>query len=201
MGVFSLRKTLPVPNGAVLVANNSRYARKLPAQIPFLREARLSGITVKGFLRHLVPFTGIYPCRLMTKAARHIRCMVTGHAIAPGSPDSEEVLPKPKAAYAGLLEVLTVINPDAEASRRRGIYQELERHIRTHGGRPVFRYLPTGTAPYAFPFRAEGTSLRKVRQFLVRVGLECHRWPELPESLLPTAQKHYTNVWMVPFLW
>lgn len=201
VGIFSLRKSVPLVNGGALVVNRTSLAARLPAQLPAAEIGGSGSFLLKEILRRAVPWTGITPCRLMTAAARVCRMVRTGHAIAPSPPESEKVLPLPPEPWDGLRARLAGIDIDAEISRRRQLYQALEEEVFDLGGRPVFEELPAHAVPYVLPFRAGDAALAEIRRRLARLGLECHQWPELPDTIRRGAPEWYHNVWMVPFLW
>jgi len=201
LAVFSFRKTLPLMNGAALIANDTLFAAQLPDQLPFTDENPGAGFLFKRRLRNLVPYTGISPCRSATSATRLLRKALTGHAISPSDPDSEARLPLPAAPCKEFRSQMERTNAVAEISRRRDLYVILHDEISRCGGEPVFDGLPEGVAPYAFPFRSEASSLGGIRCYMAQAGLECHLWPDLPDAVTRSGKAHYSNVWMVPLLW
>jgi len=201
LAVFSLRKTLPLANGAALVANDPLFAARLPEQPSFIDENSGAIFLLKRYLRSLVPYTGISLCRSVIAITRLFRRGVTGHAIPPSDPEGEIRLPASSAPCNGLVEQIRKINESEEISRRRNLYLAVCDEISQLGGAPVFNGLPEGVAPYVFPFRSTDESLGKIHHRLAELGLECHLWPDLPDAVAGSAKAHYTNVWMVPFLW
>jgi len=201
LAVFSFRKTLPIANGAALVANDSLIAAQLPDQLPFADENPGAGFLFKRCLRNLVPYTGISPCRSATSATRLLRKVLTGHAISPSDPDNEARLPLPAAPCKEFRSQMERTNAVAEISRRRDLYLILHDEISRCGGEPVFDGLPEGIAPYAFPFRSEASSLGRIRCYMAQAGLECHLWPDLPDAAIRSGKAHYSNVWIAPLLW
>jgi hypothetical protein len=127
--------------------------------------------------------------------------MRTGHAIQPPQSDGETVIPLPREPNRNALDRIMQLDKSAEIGRRRSLYLLLENEIQLQGGVPIFVKLPIGTAPYVFPFRASAEVIVKVRGRLGQIGLECHRWPDLPEAVLAKEKSYYSNVWIVPFLW
>lgn len=200
-GIFSLRKTIPMPNGAALVLNNRNIDCRMAPQIAFSNAPIPASFKLKRVLGRLVPYTGIFLPRLLTTLGRKLRKLRTGHEIAPSPPDAETSLPENAAPCAGLAHFLAQIDVARETERRRKLYLALDKVIRESGGEPVFDVLPEYTAPYVFPFRAQGEVLKAIGQRLGKLGLECHPWPDLPDAVAPAAPEYYKSVWMVGFIW
>jgi len=200
LSIFSLRKTMPIVNGAALVANDPVFAMRLPAHLEE-DEAMPLGFRVKETFRRSVPVVGISGCYMMTIATRLARRMITGYAIQPPQSDAETVIPIPREPNRNSLVRITQLDENAEICRRRSLYSLMENEIILLGGAPIFVKLPIGTAPYVFPFRVSDELIFKIRGRLGQIGLECHRWPDLPDAILRMEKSHYSNVWMVPFLW
>lgn len=200
-GVFSLRKTIPTPNGAALLLNAKGKGWTLPHQLSPSNEPLPNSIKVKRIIGRLVPFTGVRLPVLLTTLGRKMRKFRTGHEIAPTSPDAERTLPGNPAPCSELEEILSMVDHGRETDWRRRLYLALEDPIREAGGHAVFDHLPEFTVPYGFPFRGEGESLDRIRTMLTKLGLECYPWPDLPEEIGPVAPKHYKTVWNVRFIW
>lgn len=202
IGLFSFRKILPLYNGAALVVNDKEWGKLLPDQIPcdYINNSALD-YKIKKLMRGLVPIMGIQPCRIFTCLVRGGRRIFTGTAIPQAGTHAEKRIPLEPEPYDSLYKELAVINVSAEVSRRRNLYLLLDREIQKYGGIPVFDKLLEGVSPYTYPFRADDGKIERIRKFLKTLNLECHRWPDLPTSVLSTAKRHYLNVWMVPFLW
>jgi hypothetical protein len=201
LGVFSLRKTLPVGDGGALAVNDPALVGRLPEALPFLAGRASAGQLYKGLLRRTVPVLGTAACRASTGATRALRRLRTGHAIPPPDPDGETAIGLPPEPHAALLPQLARIDCTAEVERRRALYILLLDQVRDAGGLPIFDSLPPGVSPYVLPFRASAEAAGRVAARLRQLGLECHRWPELPAAVAGIAKPHYLDVWMVPFLW
>jgi hypothetical protein len=201
IGIFSLRKTVPVSNGAALVVNDAALLDLIPAQIEISIQEPPRNQRLKQSLRQTVPVIGIVVCRMMTVITRMARRIKTGHAIQPTPSNSETLIPAQPVISKWALDRISQLDELAEISRRRKLYRLLSEVLSHHGAEPIFRVLPEGTSPYVFPFRAQERSLANIHKRLGKIGLECHRWPDLPEALGRETKEHYSNVWMVPFLW
>lgn len=200
-GIFSLRKTVPLPNGAALLLNPG--GRNWPLPSPILpSDANLSrAFRVKRGLRHLVPLVGVGLPRWVTGLERRLRKLRSGYEIAPPAPDAERVLPENAAPCRELMEMLAEVDVEQEIARRRELYLALDSLIRAAGGEPVFGRLPQHTSPYGFPFYCSESQVGKVKKMLSEIKLECHRWPDLPDEIAPQAPEYYKSVWLVNFVW
>lgn len=201
LGIFSLRKTVPISNGAALVVNDEALQDRMPDQLePDLHEQPVS-LRFKQALRQSVPLVGVGACRVMTATTRIVRRLRTAHAIPPTRKDSEIVIPFQPEPSKWAQDRISQLDENAEIARRRNLYRLLNETLPQHGAVPIFNDLPNGTSPYVFPFRAQEAYMADINKHLDKMGLECHRWPDLPAALGSKVNEHYSNVWMVPFLW
>ena len=201
LGIFSLRKTVPISEGAALVVNDVALQDRMPEQLePNLHE-QPGSLRFKQMLRQSVPMVGINACRMMTATTRIARRIKTGHAIQPTRQDSETVIPDQAEPSKWAQGRISLLDENAEIARRRNLYRLLNEALPPHGAVPIFDDLPDGTSPYVFPFRAQEAFMADINRRLDKMGLECHRWPDLPAALGGVIKEHYSNVWMVPFLW
>ena len=201
LGIFSLRKTLTAPDGAALSVNNDKCVPALAPQLAFDATPAPLSFRIKDGIRPLVPFTGPWPARLATACVRWTRRAGSGHGIPPSAPDAEVRMPARAAPSQALLDVMTHTGVAAECARRRGLYQRLGEVLDPARYPPVFGALPQHVVPYGYPFIADSIAAAAASHTLARLGLECFRWPELPDAIAPAAPLHYRSVWMVSFLW
>ncbi len=189
LGVFSLRKTLPLPNGAALAARPGRF--RLAPQEAFSAPTPAS-YRLKQALRRTAPLLGHKPLGFLTRGLRGLKRIFNGTA-------SEALLFMKESPSCLLSQPLTVADPGLEVERRRGLYLFAERLVGQAGGRAVFEGLPEGVSPYGFPFYAGPEELVEISRALGREGLECFPWPDLPPEL-DMVPEHY-RLWCVRFLW
>ena len=201
LGIFSLRKTISLPNGAALLLNSTQSGIKLSPQEPFSHQPLPRSFRVKQWLRKLTPVLGWRSARLFTSLGRRLRKIRTGYEIAPSSFDAETRMPGSAAPCKELMDILQSVDDEGEAQRRRALYLALEETVKAAGGEPVFEQPHPHVVPYAFPFYASQERVIVVKRALEKLGLECHPWPELPDAVIAQAPEHYKNVWMVNFIW
>ncbi len=196
LGLLSLRKSLPLPNGGALVAADFALAARLPAQVPF--EA-LPGRrpALKAAARPLLALAGAVGAHMGLTAMRSLRGDASGH-VGP-DPDSERVLPAPAAPCLELGRPLVCADPVIEASRRRALWSLCDGLARRAGLAPVFPALPDGVVPYGYAFRAK--DLAAARAVFAAEGLTTLPWPDLPDAVLGSAPEADRSVALVHFLW
>lgn len=199
LGLFSLRKTLPLPNGAALAVTAQR-GWKVPEQGAFGAEADLRRLMKTGS-RLLAGKLGSRRTLQGLTLLRDLRRLRTGSRLPRPDPRSEKELPSPERPCRALARPLTAADPAAEAKRRRALYAFLSPRLDKAGAELIFDALPHGVVPYGLPFRAEGAALTKTVALLESLGLEPSTWPDLPAAVMPTAPDFYKNVRIVHFLW
>jgi len=200
LGIFSLRKTIDMPNGAALLVNTSDNLFKLDPQLAPSSLNEPVAFKIKKALKRTVPWAGVAVIRNVTALTRFIRKVRTGKEIPASAPDAEWILPGEPEPCKGLFEYISGIDIQEEVWRRRYLYTEIDKILRDTVAEPVFDHLPEGTAPYLYPFYVDANSIKIVRNVLYKYGLEMFPWPELPDSLAALAPEYYKSVWGVNFI-
>ena len=199
-GVFSLRKTLRIPDGGALWVGPEYAARELPAQVAFdgtgVNPAQLTKARLRG-----LPLVGEWAYWLSTELARALRRWRTGSDIPAADPASEQALPAAANPWAGLLPALAACAVPAEIERRRAAYVRCAAIGKQVGALPVFATLPPHCAPYAFAFRGDAAALAGMKAHAAHHGFDLVSWPDLPTEIVDQAPEHYRNVFLVNFLW
>ncbi|MBI4424835.1 MAG: DegT/DnrJ/EryC1/StrS family aminotransferase [Elusimicrobia bacterium] len=187
-GIFSLRKTMPLANGAVLaLPPGSRLP--LPDQGAF-QDGEPVRFRAKGAARAFGRVVGYAPLRLLDRLAR-------AGARSGGGGRMEGLLVPP----ALLTRPLTLGDPDLEVARRRALYAWCDERARPLGARPAFAELPAGVSPFTYPYRAPGRDAERLAALFHRAGLEVFSWPGLPPEVEAAAPAHYRDLRCVRFLW
>ena len=200
LGLFSLRKTLRVPDGGALWLGEAFAASELPAQVPFDGIGGHPAQLTKARLRSL-PVVGELAYRLTTALARALRKWRTGSDVPAADPASEQTLPASANPWAGLLLALSSCAAPAEIERRRAAYVRCAAVGDQVGALPVFPALPPNCAPYAYAFRGDAAALTGMRRHAAHHGFDLVSWPDLPTEIVGKAPAHYCNVFLVNFLW
>lgn len=201
IGIFSLRKTVPMPDGAALVINNKKYLTGLKPQLDFSGCPEPLSFRVKQLLRKTVPWGGNVPIRLLTSTMRFIRKLKTGYEIIPSSAEAERNLPSDGNPCGRLLSHLGPVYVKGEVERRRELYKLVDSLLEEYPCQPVFDGLPDYVVPYGYPFRTDSSKIADIRLFMENNGLYCFPWPDLPSSVKDSIPEYHQNVWSVQFLW
>ncbi len=202
MGVFSLRKTIPLPNGAALVINRSDFNDKLAKQKPFEASRADFLFTLKQSVRRFIGSFGVQSARAVISILRIRRQMMIGSPIPLPDPDDEVVLPEPAGCSPLVRDGINTVHPRLETDRRRALYLFLHEWIGRHSKcTPVFKDLPDGVVPYGYPFICEPDDLKNIERLLFRKGFLCISWPDLPDAVKESSPSFYKKVRLVPFLW
>jgi hypothetical protein len=196
MGIFSIRKTLPLDQGAVFYSKKFSLIQSTP-QLPYISQSQFS---FKYFLRKIP--SSIKPKIIigLILLVRKIKKFFTGHEIKPTPIDSEFIIPGNPHSI-NLPIVFKKIDLLNIKHWRRDLYLYLREHLASLPITPLFSTLPENTVPYGYPFYCEKKDIHLVHQKLRNLGLECFPWPDLPEEVKTTINKKLRNVWMVRFLW
>lgn len=200
IGIFSIRKTLMLPDGAAMVINTSVKTSPLESQ-KISKNYIATSFTIKRLLKKMAPPINLQTVRLLTSITRTIRKIITGYEILPSNRDAEYHLSSNPAPCQSLLPALAHLDVAGEISRRRELYTIIDSVIKNAGYEPVFPSLPAGVAPYAYPFYSPENGIGAAKRALKEVNLECFPWPELPDVIRPEAPDQYKSVWMISFLW
>lgn len=195
LGVLSLRKSLPLPNGGALVASDPALAARLPAQLSF-EPVPGRRPALKAAARQFLGLAGAVGSHAGLTALRALRGDASGHV--PSDPESERVLPAPASPCLELGRPIVCADPAVEASRRRALWSHCDGLARRDNLEPVFASLPDQTVPYAYALRG---NLKKARETFAAEGLTVLPWPDLPEALASSAPNHHRDVALVHFLW
>lgn len=201
-GVFSLRKTLSLPNGAALVDNrHDEIARDGLSFDGSCRHAEWR-YRAKVTLKRLIEWSGYRGARIVLGGIRMLRLAATGSRLPIPPNDRETAIPQ--EAPSSLSErLLRRCDVSSERQRRRGLYRLCrELFDGVPGVRPVFGTLPDGVVPQGFPFFYTRDDRRYFISTWWKRGVPILTWPDhLPTALESDAPDHYRQVLIVPFLW
>ena len=102
--------------------------------------------------------------------------------------------------HRALLNQLKRYNYDEknEINRRRRLYHKVSIMAQNRGLVSIFDYLPNGTVPYGFPFRATEEEAALFSKSVRWLGLDLLKWPDLPDCI--SEQGGYDNIWVVNFI-
>lgn len=200
IGIFSLRKTLRIPDGAALWVSKTHAIESLKVQSAFKGAGIHPAQLVKARLRGL-PVMGELAYKLSTRLARAFRKRRTGSYTPMSDPASEHNLPLPANPWVGLLKAVALFEEPKEIMRRRMAFAQCAEFGDSVGAAPVFSILPIHCAPYAYAFRGDSAVFDEMQIYATRQGFDLVSWPDLPTEIFQKAPKHYRNVFLVNFLW
>ncbi|MBI4244962.1 MAG: DegT/DnrJ/EryC1/StrS family aminotransferase [Planctomycetes bacterium] len=201
IGIFSLRKTVPIPDGAALVVNNPDIAYNLKPQLPFNSKHKAFSFKIKQGLRRLAPLIGPTSMQSAISAVRFLRKLRTGHEIEPSQPDAEFILPENPLPCSKLFSYLFSIDINEEIKRRIELYIWVDMLLKDMPCTPVFKTLYEQVVPYGYPFYSSGMTLIKIKKVLKNYAIRYFQWPDLPNVIISSAPEHYKTIWVVSFLW
>jgi hypothetical protein len=199
LGIFSIRKTFALPDGAMMMVNKSALQGSLEPQLAFSDQTLPISFWIKRYLSWLQRKTGIALLTIGKSIARSIRYWRTGYAIAPLLPENEFEMPDNPALHRYTMSTLSKLNLPQESDRRRNLYIVFTNLFAPLNIKPVFQNLPVGTVPYGYPFYANDKAAQIATRLARKQGFDCIHWPDLPEAVAPTAPSHYQSLWMVNF--
>ena len=200
LGIFSMRKTLRLIDGAALAVVRADLAARAPQQLPPRHAVMPLGQHAERWLAELPSAMPLAWARAMRRAWRQWR---TGSALPLAGVRAETDMPIDAAPHAGLQAALDALDAAAEGARRRALYQQVDARLAPFGVTPLWRDLPPGTVPYGYAFRAgalAGHDLAALIKTVRRMGLDVFLWPALPLAIAPVAPQHYCDTWLVNFL-
>ena len=197
-GLFSIRKTIAVPDGAALVLKN----RALPQTAEAHEAAGIpSRYRLKQAFRRVSRALGPIRTHSAIGVVREMRRGFTGHAMPVAASDAETRIPVGPSPSSLFSRAVTVADPDVEAQRRRALYELAGRIVATTGAVPVFPFLPPNVVPYGFPVSVSSEQVSATAANVGQHGFQLARWPDLPEAIVREALPHYRQLMVLPFLW
>jgi hypothetical protein len=196
VGITSFRKSIRVPNGAFLSTQTDLDSA---LHAPMSTERPSAGFILRSLTANFERKTNLPLQQLSRFAVRSIRKFRTGSALPPSSNISESELPSTKSMSQQTLKKLMALNEEGEIARRRNLFTEFAFAAKSLEVKPVFNALPTGCAPYGFPFFSS-----KVPETMMRVARQHHceviSWPDLPSGVSVPQDHFYRQLYVVNFL-
>lgn len=199
IGITSVRKSIRIPDGAILSVNDSRLVERIHDQLPttsypvyLFRVRRLSAIIERRF--------HVPTLRIFRTISRIIRTLKTGSSLPVSSATSETESLQLMGPHKLSLQLLERLDPDAETRRRHKLFTQVHQALSGLSLTPLYSELPQGTVPYGYPFISDDSTMRNAQRRIARHGVEIIRWPDLPDAIVHSAPFHYTNLWLVNFL-
>lgn len=199
LGVTSVRKTIPSPDGALLCVADPGLARGLGAAPAARGGATPVGWRVRRAVGAAQRATRLPVFDAMQSAARLARRLRTGSALPTAGDEAEAAVPGPAAPHARSLAMAGAVDSVGESRRRRELWVRAASETGRLGLRPVYATLPPGAVPYGYPVRARDAQLGALRRAARATGATLMRWPELPSAVRDGAPAHHRDVWLLNF--
>lgn len=195
-GITSCRKTILLPDGAML-----HTASPSDTRVNSVVESRILslGFIIRATSSRLERTTGLpfnYVLRAMLRAVRKAR---TGQTLPRPDDMAEIELPAEIRMSRVALKILEKVDDEQEIQRRRRLFESCLEVASRNGVDAIFGELPTGCAPYGFPFVAH-TQIPALEEFARRQHCEVIGWPDLPNAISVPSDHFYRNVRVVNFL-
>jgi len=200
IGIYSLRKTFALPDGAALLINKTNLVKAVPQALPCLDESLSVGFIIKQHLRKIQNASGIRVRSQGEQITRWLRRLRTGHTLPLPSPDAEYLIPGKPPILCASVKMLQKINMEREVERRRLLFHEFHQCLSHLNIEPLFHDLHHGVAPYGYPFRADATDANKAAKIALQRGFDCSYWPDLPTSVPFVVPDFHRKVWWVNFI-
>ena len=199
IGIFSFRKTFCLSDGAALVLNKNQASIPMKVQLSHTGKGFNPTARIKCKIKD-IPFIGVYLWVLFVILVRLFRKLRTGHAIPTMIKSHQYEIPYIGNPHRTLLNQLKRYNYDEknEINRRRRLYHKVSIMAQNRGLVSIFDYLPDGTVPYGFPFRATEEEAALFSKRVRWLGLDLLKWPDLPDCI--SDQEGYDNIWFVNFV-
>ena len=199
IGIFSLRKSLLLADGAMIRCGAGEFADRLSAPLAESGRGYAPAVAVKARLRHL-PVGGSVIAKVATAAIRILRQWRSGDAMPDNDPEAERVIPAAAAPHLGLQTDLALFAPEAEIARRRAAYADAEAFARRHGIKPLFAALDDLTVPYGFAFRANDAGQQAMQGWAARRNFDLISWPAFPHDVAERVPNALRDIRLVNFL-
>jgi hypothetical protein len=202
LGLLSLRKTMALSDGGVLLVNDAGLSALASAQTPAAAKPHpsLSFLKKRELMRKISGWLGPKGMHSAIAAMRYLRKIKTGSKLPGASADGERIIPADAPPSREAIGPYAAADAALESRRRRDLYEFCDGLLASSGAQRIFR-LDKGVCPYAYPFRALGPALKKTEDILGRYGLFSLPWPDLPDAVAAKPAPHLTNVRLVQFLW
>ena len=199
LGIFSIRKTFLLPDGAMLLVNKKELKSNVAQQLPF----RSGGLSINFLMRQVLiklqHSTGIGMLTIGKDLKRFFRLLYTGYPITPLRPEDEYELPPEPAPHRYIIKFLHNIDVEGEITRRRRLFHLFHNKLASLDIQPVYTELAPGTVPYGYPFFGEGQAYKEAIILAKSEGYDCFYWPDLPSSIEHDAPLYYKKLLMINF--
>jgi len=199
-GIYSFRKTISFSHLGMLRINNSLYIKN-NNQVTFSSDGIPFILKVKKILIYFQRITNLKFVAFGEDFIRFFRLTIYGSAILDSSIEEEFKMPKLNPPKIKSLEILKEIDNNSEIQRRVELFNFFNKELKNFNIDPVFTQLLKNTCPKGYPFFADNINAEKVKKFARSAkGLNCIKWPNLPNSYDKEFQEFYSKVYLINFI-
>ena len=198
-GIYSFRKTISISNIGMLSINNLIYIKNT-VQIPFSNSDISFKLKTKSFFIQLQAMTKIKFVSYGENFLRFFKFITQGNYIHPSNPEDEYLMPKNHPPKIKSLDYLKSINKSEEIKRRVSLFNFFREKLKHHNIEPIFNELPLNSCPNGYPFYADSKTAEKIKNISRSAkGLNCIKWPDLPNSYKNAFQEFYLDIYFINF--
>ena len=198
-GITSFRKTIRVPDGAILHINNVISDAVVDSQLEFSNESLSFAYRFRAISARIERSYGIPLLKLNRRITRILRRFLTGSEL-PQVLLSETTVPETKGPSTKSMDLFNSLDPSQEILRRRRLFIEVQTALSQVAITPIFSELPDYVSPYGFAFISEPSQIEQVKKQIRTLDVEVISWPDLPSTTPTSSSSFYANVWIVNFL-
>jgi len=194
IGIFSLRKTLCLSDGAALFLGGESYNFITP-QLKFTGNGFSPIAKLRCKIKN-IPLIGIFLQIFSMLFLKAYRGTVFGLKGWQYKSKIAHIKNPNKDLIKDLM--LFVDYEKDEIFRRRDLYYKFLRMAKKNKLKPIFDQIPDGTTPYCFPIRATKNEATLFNKKINYLGLRLIKWPDLPNGTFDDS--NYSNIWIINFL-
>jgi hypothetical protein len=199
-GIYSFRKTISICKIGMLSINNPFYINNKIIQIPFSKTGIGLKFQIKIFLIHLQTLTKVKFVSYGENFIRFFKLIFQGNAIQLSNSDDEFILPENIQPKLKSLNYLKSINKNEEIKRRVNLFYFFKEKLKHYDIEPIFKELPLNSCPKGYPFFADSQTAKKIKKISrSSKGLNCIKWPDLPNSYENNFEKFYSELYLINF--
>ena len=181
ISILSIRKTLPLPNGAALIVNNTSLLERKSevVELPTTAPTNLAQFALRNGIRAIERRTSIRLAASLKGALGHTHYGLVAEPASGGASGDVTTFDNPPLSRFAMYLLHRVDVEKIRGERRRAFMfwrDEVARSI--DSAKPIFTDLPDGVVPFALPLVAR--DYRKLQRDLYNIGVECRDYTTVP---------------------
>lgn len=193
-GIFSLRKTFSLSNGAILSVNNPDFFDLIfhPAQID--NNSNDAILRKKENLKKFSPSLAYWTM----KTRQFFRYLKTGNPLPNEDYSSEFHLPQEEFVTSRINGCVLQFDMKSEIDRRKSMYKKIQELAKKHNISSLCDFYDN-CSPFVFPFISDENT-QAFQKDLKKQLFFTLPWPSLPKNI-NSKKTWYQAIRVVPFLW